>query len=90
MVGNIGLKTLSTVIHPYPTQAEAIKKVADAYNRTRLTPTVKKALSGWLNVTADERLERSETKLAAGALAVGLVSMLAFFGSKIFRSWARG
>jgi hypothetical protein len=28
------------VIHPYPTQAEAIKKTADAFNRTRLTPTV--------------------------------------------------
>ncbi|MEZ4556915.1 MAG: hypothetical protein R2854_10805 [Caldilineaceae bacterium] len=36
----IGLKTIAGVIHPYPTQAEAIKKVADAYNRTRLTPTV--------------------------------------------------
>jgi pyruvate/2-oxoglutarate dehydrogenase complex dihydrolipoamide dehydrogenase (E3) component len=41
MVTKVGLKTLATVIHPYPTQAEAIKKVADAYNRTRLTPTVK-------------------------------------------------
>ena len=26
------------VIHPYPTQAEVIKKAGDAYNRTRLTP----------------------------------------------------
>ncbi len=40
ITAGIGLKTLATVIHPYPTQAEAIKKVADAYNRTRLTPTV--------------------------------------------------
>jgi pyruvate/2-oxoglutarate dehydrogenase complex dihydrolipoamide dehydrogenase (E3) component len=37
----IGLGKLSGVIHPYPTQAEAIHKVADAYNRTRLTPFVK-------------------------------------------------
>jgi pyruvate/2-oxoglutarate dehydrogenase complex dihydrolipoamide dehydrogenase (E3) component len=37
----IGLGKLSSVIHPYPTQAEAIHKVADAYNRTRLTPFVK-------------------------------------------------
>ncbi len=29
------------MIHPYPTQAEAIKQVADAYNRTRLTPFAK-------------------------------------------------
>ncbi|MBL8045369.1 MAG: mercuric reductase [Anaerolineales bacterium] len=41
MAGKVGLTKLATVIHPYPTQAEGIKKVADAYNRTRLTPTVK-------------------------------------------------
>ncbi|CAN1211989.1 mercuric reductase [Tumidithrix helvetica PCC 7403] len=33
-----GLSALSGVIHPYPTQAEAIKKAADAYRRTLLTP----------------------------------------------------
>lgn len=38
MVNQIGLNKLSTVIHPYPTQAEAIKKAADAYRRTLLTP----------------------------------------------------
>ncbi|HEY9860162.1 MAG TPA: mercuric reductase [Candidatus Obscuribacterales bacterium] len=48
MVGNLGLKTIATTIHPYPTQAEVIRKVADAYNRTRLTPTVKKLFSTWL------------------------------------------
>jgi pyruvate/2-oxoglutarate dehydrogenase complex dihydrolipoamide dehydrogenase (E3) component len=42
MVGKLGLKTIANVIHPYPTQAEAIKQVADNYNRTRLTPFVKK------------------------------------------------
>jgi len=42
MVGGVGLKTISATIHPYPTQAEAIRKVADAYQRTRLTPFVKK------------------------------------------------
>ncbi|MFQ5526949.1 MAG: hypothetical protein ACE5GX_11910 [Thermoanaerobaculia bacterium] len=31
----------SETIHPYPTQAEVIKKAADAYNRTRLTPGVR-------------------------------------------------
>lgn len=41
MVGNIGLGTLSAVIHPYPTQAEAIRQTGDLYNRTRLTPRVK-------------------------------------------------
>jgi pyruvate/2-oxoglutarate dehydrogenase complex dihydrolipoamide dehydrogenase (E3) component len=38
----IGLRKLASVIHPYPTQAEVIKRAADAYNRTRLTPGVKK------------------------------------------------
>jgi hypothetical protein len=38
-------------IHPYPTQAEAIKKFADAWNLTRLTPVVKKLLSNWLSWT---------------------------------------
>ena len=33
-----GLNALSGVIHPYPTQAEAIKKAADAYRKTLLTP----------------------------------------------------
>lgn len=33
-----GLNTLAGVIHPYPTQAEMIKKAADTYRRTLLTP----------------------------------------------------
>jgi pyruvate/2-oxoglutarate dehydrogenase complex dihydrolipoamide dehydrogenase (E3) component len=49
MVGKLGLKTVSDVIHPYPTQAEAIKQAADAYNRTRLTPFVKRLFRYWLN-----------------------------------------
>lgn len=48
IVGNIGLGTIANVIHSYPTQAEAVKQVADAYNRTRLTPFAKKILGGWL------------------------------------------
>ena len=48
IVGNLGLKTLGSVIHPYPTQAEVIRKAADEYSRTRLTPFIKKLLSWWL------------------------------------------
>jgi len=48
IVGNVGLRTLSNVIHSYPTQAEAIKQVADAYNRTRLTPFIKGLFNRWL------------------------------------------
>jgi hypothetical protein len=47
IVGKLGLNTLSGVIHPYPTQAEGIKKAADAYRRTLLTPNSKRLL-GWL------------------------------------------
>ncbi|MEY3298523.1 MAG: Mercuric reductase [Cyanobacteriota bacterium] len=39
-----GLNALSGVIHPYPTQAEVIKKAADAYRRTRLTPRAQRLL----------------------------------------------
>lgn len=48
MVGKLGLGTIAKVIHPYPTQAEAIKQAADAYSRTRLTPFIKNLLSRWL------------------------------------------
>ncbi len=51
MVGKVGLSTVANVIHPYPTQAEAIKQAADAYNRTRLTPLVKGLMSRWLEWT---------------------------------------
>lgn len=37
----MGLGKLASVIHPYPTAAEAIRQCGDAYNRARLTPTVK-------------------------------------------------
>jgi pyruvate/2-oxoglutarate dehydrogenase complex dihydrolipoamide dehydrogenase (E3) component len=50
MAGGVGLGKLATVIHPYPTQAEAIKKVADAYNRTRLTPTVARLSRWWFKL----------------------------------------
>jgi pyruvate/2-oxoglutarate dehydrogenase complex dihydrolipoamide dehydrogenase (E3) component len=47
----IGLGALAEVIHPYPTQVEAIRKLGDAYNRTRLTPFVKRLFAGWLRLT---------------------------------------
>ena len=48
MVAGIGLKTLSQVIHSYPTQAEAIRKAGEAYDRTRLTPFLKTLSRRWL------------------------------------------
>jgi pyruvate/2-oxoglutarate dehydrogenase complex dihydrolipoamide dehydrogenase (E3) component len=44
----VGLRGLTRVILPYPTQAEAVKKIADAWNRTRLTPRVRWLLRTWL------------------------------------------
>jgi pyruvate/2-oxoglutarate dehydrogenase complex dihydrolipoamide dehydrogenase (E3) component len=38
----IGLNQIASVIHPYPTQGEVVKKAADTWRRGKLTPTVKK------------------------------------------------
>jgi pyruvate/2-oxoglutarate dehydrogenase complex dihydrolipoamide dehydrogenase (E3) component len=43
-----GLGRIASIIHAYPTQAEAIRKLGDAYNRTRLTPRVKRLFARWL------------------------------------------
>lgn len=51
MAGKLGLGALGAVIHPYPTQAEAIRQVGDAYNRTRLTPTVKTLFEKFLAIS---------------------------------------
>ncbi len=45
MTNGLGLKHIAATIHPYPTQAEAVRQVADAYNRSRLTPFAKKLFS---------------------------------------------
>jgi pyruvate/2-oxoglutarate dehydrogenase complex dihydrolipoamide dehydrogenase (E3) component len=42
IVAGAGLGTVAATIHPYPTQAEVIKKAADAYSRTRLTPRIRR------------------------------------------------
>ena len=39
---------LSSTIHSYPTQVEALRKIGDAYMKTKLTPTVKKIFEKWL------------------------------------------
>jgi pyruvate/2-oxoglutarate dehydrogenase complex dihydrolipoamide dehydrogenase (E3) component len=37
MKGGLGLNTIASTIHPYPTQAEVIKKAANAWRKTTLT-----------------------------------------------------
>ncbi len=51
MNNGIGLGKIANSIHPYPTQAEAIRRVGDMYNRTRLTPLVKLLMGKWLSWT---------------------------------------
>jgi pyruvate/2-oxoglutarate dehydrogenase complex dihydrolipoamide dehydrogenase (E3) component len=51
MASKTGLGRLAAVVHPYPTQAEAIRQVGDMYNRTRLTPFVKGLFVRWLRWT---------------------------------------
>lgn len=48
MRAGIGLRGIASTIHPYPTHAEAIRKVGDQHNRSRLTPFVKALLARWM------------------------------------------
>ncbi|CEM14661.1 unnamed protein product [Vitrella brassicaformis CCMP3155] len=41
MESKMGLGALASVIHPYPTKAEAVRQCGDLYNKTRLTVFVK-------------------------------------------------
>jgi len=47
MKAGAGLGTLTRTIHPYPTQAEVIRKVATAWRKTALTEGRKRILRRW-------------------------------------------
>jgi pyruvate/2-oxoglutarate dehydrogenase complex dihydrolipoamide dehydrogenase (E3) component len=47
----VGLGSLGDVIHPYPTQADAIRRAAGLYTRTRLTPFVSAMMKRWFAFT---------------------------------------
>ena len=47
MKASIGLGTIASTIHAYPTFAELARKAGDKYNKTRLTPRAKKIFT-WL------------------------------------------
>ena len=51
IAAGIGLGSLGDVIHPYPTQADAIRRAAGLYTRTRLTPFVARLMKRWLALT---------------------------------------
>ncbi|MFN2383417.1 MAG: FAD-dependent oxidoreductase, partial [Gemmatimonadota bacterium] len=48
MTAGVGLGAVARTIHPYPTQAEVWKRLADAHQRARLTPRVAGFLRQWL------------------------------------------
>ncbi len=48
MTAGVGLSAIGKTIHCYPTQAEAVRKLADQYNRTRLTPFLKRVINVWM------------------------------------------
>ncbi len=51
MKAGLGLGTIASTIHAYPTFAELARKAGDKYNKTRLTPRAKKIFS-WLYARA--------------------------------------
>lgn len=46
----IGLGQIASVIHPYPTQGEVLKKAADTWRRGKLTPAVQKTFRTFFKV----------------------------------------
>src|SRR5438105_757922 len=51
MKAGVGLGTIASTIHAYPTFAELARKAGDKYNKTRLTPRAKKVFT-WLYARA--------------------------------------
>lgn len=45
MTHGLGLSKIGSTIHPYPTQAEAIRRLGDHYSRTKLNPLNRKVLN---------------------------------------------
>ena len=52
MTAKLGIGALAKTIHPYPTQSEIIKRLADQFSRRRLTPTVKWLFAKWFAWTS--------------------------------------
>jgi hypothetical protein len=52
MTAGVGLSGIGSTIHPYPTQGEVFRKAADAWRRTKLTPTARRAFQAFFRLTA--------------------------------------
>ena len=46
----IGLKKIASTIHPYPTQGEIFRRAAGEYQKTRVTPSVRRVLDVFFRV----------------------------------------
>ncbi len=51
MQNKLGVDKLASVVHPYPTQSEAVKRAAAGYLKRKLTPRVKGIMEGWFRWT---------------------------------------
>jgi len=50
MTQGLGIAALGATIHPYPTQAEALRRLGDLHQRERLTPRVKRLFEAWFRL----------------------------------------
>lgn len=50
IAGRVGLGRLAAVIHPYPTRADALRRIGDQYLKTRFTPRTAAFLKGLLRL----------------------------------------
>ena len=48
----LGLSKFTSTILPYPTQAEVLKRAANQWRRTRLSPAVQRVFDRWFRLTA--------------------------------------
>ena len=69
----VGLARLAETIHPYPTQAEVVKRAADAWRRTKLTPWTKRLFA--FHFRRQEKQERRRMARAAGQVAVAAAAV---------------
>ncbi len=50
MTNGLGLGAIGRTMHPYPTQAEVLRKAADQWRRRKLTPAVKRLFAGYFRL----------------------------------------
>ena len=51
MSNGLGLGAAQKTVFSYPTRSEYLKRLGDAYNKQRMTPTVAKLFQWWLGRT---------------------------------------